>query len=71
MTAILKSVLKCHFAWHGAVSALLRVLQSPEGLGVNKRQTTETLPRSTDIYTSVFLVASGTENAPADELDKH
>lgn len=42
-------------------SALLRILQSPEGLGVNnKRQATETLPRSIDLYTSLCLVASGT-----------
>ncbi len=41
------------------------------GSGVNKRQTTEMLPRSTDLYTPMFLVASGTENAAADELDKH
>jgi len=29
------------------------------------------LPRSTDLYTPMFLVASGTENAAAGELDKH
>ena len=53
-------------------SALLRFLQSPEGLGVNnKRQTTETLPRCIDLCTSMLLVASGTESAPANELDMH